>query len=91
MNPVPFTVRVKPAVPAVAFPGESEPIAGAGLAEFAVKPGVSAESLPGVGLDGETLPVLVEGALSDCAADGSIVKIELPEGLLLGVGANTIT
>ena len=51
MNPVPFTVRVKAAVPAVAVDGDSEVIVGTGLGAAMVNGEFAEVPPPGAGLN----------------------------------------
>ena len=63
-NPVPFTVRVKAAVPAVALDGERELMVGIGLAALMVNAALLEVPPPGAGLNTVTWPVPAE-AISD--------------------------
>ena len=56
-NPVPFTVTVKAAVPAVALDGDSELTVGIGLVVLMVKAALLEVPPPGAGLNTVTWPV----------------------------------
>ena len=56
-NPVPFTVRTNAAVPAVAFPGESELIVGTGFGALITKAALPEVPPPGAALNTVTCAV----------------------------------
>src|SRR5262249_8510478 len=80
-NPLPFTVRVKAAAPAVALVGDSEEIVGTGLlgAEM-VKVALPEVPPPGVGL--KTVTIALPAAEPSAAVMAAVNCLELPSDVV---------
>src|SRR5882762_1402711 len=83
-NPVPFTVSVNAAVPAVAFAGDSELIAGTGFVALIVKAELPDVPPPGAGLNTVTCATIAnnmsraETAACNCVALTNVVVRFVP-------------